>query len=139
MRQDLSYAVRSLARTPGYALVTVLTLALGIGANTAIFSVVNGVVLKPLPYERPERLQVITSQFPASGSIASGYRCPNTWNSPMGENLFLSSYRFERPLAEVYRSTLPYSALVLAVVLLVTYVPGLTLWLVHLLEARGML
>ena len=63
-----------------------------------------------------------------------GYLMP-----PMGENLFLSSYRFERPLTEVYRSTLPYSVLVLAVVLLVTYVPGLTLWLVHLLEARGML
>jgi TRAP-type C4-dicarboxylate transport system permease large subunit len=63
-----------------------------------------------------------------------GYLMP-----PMGENLFLASYRFERPLAEVYRSTLPYSVIVLAVVLLITYVPGLTLWLVHLLEARGML
>jgi C4-dicarboxylate transporter DctM subunit len=41
----------------------------------------------------------------------------------MGENLFLSSYRFKRPLTEVYRSTLPYSAIVLAVVLLITYVP----------------
>ena len=63
-----------------------------------------------------------------------GYLMP-----PMGENLFLSAYRFERPLAEVYRSTLPYSVMVLAVVLLITYVPGLTLWLVHLFEARGML
>jgi TRAP-type C4-dicarboxylate transport system permease large subunit len=63
-----------------------------------------------------------------------GYLMP-----PMGENLFLASYRFERPLAEVYRSTLPHSANVLAVVLLITYVPGLTLWRVHLLEARGML
>jgi tripartite ATP-independent transporter DctM subunit len=63
-----------------------------------------------------------------------GYLMP-----PMGENLFLSSYRFERPLAEVYRSTLPYSVIVLVVVLLITYVPGLTLWLVHLLEVRGML
>jgi tripartite ATP-independent transporter DctM subunit len=63
-----------------------------------------------------------------------GYLMP-----PMGENLFLSSYRFERPLAEVYRSTLPYSVIVLVVVLLITYVPGLTLWLVHLLEGRGML
>jgi putative ABC transport system permease protein len=67
MTQDLLYALRGLARTPGYALVTVLTLALGIGANTAIFSVVNGVMLKPLPYQRPERLQVITSQFPGLG------------------------------------------------------------------------
>jgi tripartite ATP-independent transporter DctM subunit len=63
-----------------------------------------------------------------------GYLMP-----PMGENLFLSSYRFDRPLAEVYRSTLPYTLIVLVVVLLITYVPGLTLWLVHLLEARGVL
>jgi hypothetical protein len=65
-----------------------------------------------------------------------GYLMP-----PLGENLFLSSYRFERPLSEVYRSTLPYSVIVLVVVvlLLITYVPGLTLWLVHLLEGRGML
>jgi C4-dicarboxylate transporter DctM subunit len=63
-----------------------------------------------------------------------GYLMP-----PMGENLFLSSYRFGRPLPEVYRSTLPYSAIVLAVVLLITYVPGLTLWLVRVLEARGMI
>jgi C4-dicarboxylate transporter, DctM subunit len=57
----------------------------------------------------------------------------------MGENLFLASYRFKRPLTEVYRSTLPYSVIVLAVVLLITYAPGLTLWLVHLLETRGAL
>ena len=67
MKQDFLYAIRSLARTPAYALVTVLTLALGIGANTAIFSVVNGVVLRRLPYPHPERLEVITSQFPGLG------------------------------------------------------------------------
>jgi putative ABC transport system permease protein len=67
MQQDLLYAVRHLWKNPGYALVTVLTLALGIGANTAIFSVVNGVVLRPLPYPEPERLVFITSQFPALG------------------------------------------------------------------------
>ena len=67
LRQDLVYAVRNLRRSPGYALVTILTLALGIGANTAIFSVVNGVVLKPLAYPEPHRLVFITSQFPALG------------------------------------------------------------------------
>jgi len=67
MRQDLLYALRHLRNNPGYALVTILTLALGIGANTAIFSVVHGVILKPLPYPEPARLVFITSQFPALG------------------------------------------------------------------------
>ena len=67
MKHDLLYALRNLRKSPGYAAVTVLTLALGIGANTAIFSVVNGVILKPLPYPAPERLIYITSQFPGLG------------------------------------------------------------------------
>jgi putative ABC transport system permease protein len=67
MRHDLLYALRHLRQHPGYAIVTILTLALGIGANTAIFSVVHGVILKPLPYPEPTRLVFITSQFPALG------------------------------------------------------------------------
>jgi putative ABC transport system permease protein len=67
IRQDLTYALRMLRKSPGYALVTVLTLALGIGANTAIFSVVNGVMLKPLPYADSSRLVFISSQFPTLG------------------------------------------------------------------------
>ena len=67
MAYSMRYTVRSLLKSPAYAAVTVLTLALGIGANTAIFSVVNGVMLKPLPYPRPDRLLFITSTFPALG------------------------------------------------------------------------
>ncbi|MGI8744786.1 MAG: ADOP family duplicated permease [Bryobacteraceae bacterium] len=57
--RDLRYASRSLRKTPTYAAAAILTLALGIGANTAIFSALDGVVLKPLPYQEPDRLAVV--------------------------------------------------------------------------------
>lgn len=61
---DAGYALRQLARAPGFAAVVILTLALGIGANSAVFSVLNGVILEPLPYARPERLVNVTTAFP---------------------------------------------------------------------------
>src|SRR3954465_10274522 len=61
LRQDAGYAVRILARSRAYAAVAVLTLALGVGANTAIFSVVRSVLLRDLPYARPDHLVSITT------------------------------------------------------------------------------
>jgi predicted permease len=65
--QDLKYGARLLRRAPGFAFIAVLTIALGIGANSAIFSVINAVVLKPLAYPASGQLMFITSQFPTLG------------------------------------------------------------------------
>ncbi|HEV3098800.1 MAG TPA: ABC transporter permease [Candidatus Udaeobacter sp.] len=64
---DLQYALRQLAKSPGFTAVAVLTLALGIGANSAVFGLINGLLVKPLPYQDSSRLVLLWEQFPSQG------------------------------------------------------------------------
>src|SRR6476619_7163590 len=73
--QDVRYAVRTLSRSAGLTLVIVASLGIGIGANSAIFSVVNALMLKPLPYPDPQRLAVLWLRSP-------GINIPQDWPSP---------------------------------------------------------
>src|SRR5579862_2775806 len=69
LRQDLRYAVRGLARRPGFTAVAVLTLAIGIGATTAIFSAVHTLILQPLPFREPDRLMKVSLTAPPVGKL----------------------------------------------------------------------
>jgi putative ABC transport system permease protein len=76
IRQDLRYALRTLARTPGFVAVTLLTLMLGIGANLAIFTVVHAVLLRPLPIQEPDRVVRIFDDLAGAGARDAGMSVP---------------------------------------------------------------
>src|SRR5207248_4313786 len=68
MITDLKYALRMLVKTPGFAIIAILTLGLGIGANSAIFSVIDAVLLRPLPFPKPNELVAVWSQVTRENS-----------------------------------------------------------------------
>ena len=78
---DLKFALRQLARKPGFTAIVVITLALGIGATTVIFSVVNAALLRPLPFKNPEQLVRLYTEFPTfpNGGLRRFSFSPMIW------------------------------------------------------------
>jgi putative ABC transport system permease protein len=86
--QDLKYGLRMLAKNPGFTAVAVLTLALGIGASTAVFSVVNTVLLKPLPYADPDRLMTVGSMDKRGAPVRSNLSYPDFFDFRAQNHVF---------------------------------------------------
>src|ERR1051325_3053199 len=89
---DLRFAFRQLLKNPGFTTVAVPTLALGIGANSAIFNVVNGIMLTPLPYPQPDRLVTLFERNPRRGMEQDLVSGPNylDWKSTVFESMSVS-------------------------------------------------
>jgi putative ABC transport system permease protein len=93
--QDLQHAFRMLRKSPGFAAVAILTLALGIGANTAIFSIVNGVLLNPLPYPHPQELTILYEHTPNFEKSSISYPNFLDWQRTNTTFASMAAYRHQ--------------------------------------------
>jgi tripartite ATP-independent transporter DctM subunit len=116
--------VQEAIRSPTLFLLALNLFLIVVGALMDIYSAIIVVVPLLVPMGQAYGIHPVHLGVIFLANMQLGYLMP-----PMGENLFLAAYRFDRPLAQVYRATLPYLAILLAVVLLITYWPGLTLWM----------
>jgi tripartite ATP-independent transporter DctM subunit len=118
--------VQSHVESPMMFLLALNIFLIVVGALMDIYSAIIVVVPLISPVAQAYGIDPIHLGIIFLANMELGYLMP-----PMGENLFLSSYRFKRSLPEVYRSTLPYTVILLITVLLITYFPSLSLWLVR--------
>src|SRR5215469_1112302 len=93
LAQDLRYALRQLRKSPGFTAIAIITLALGIGANTGIFSIVNAVLLRPLPYANPDRLVAVYNYTADGGNSAFSYPDFLDWQRQSRFFASLATYR----------------------------------------------
>jgi hypothetical protein len=94
--QDLRYALRQLRKAPGFTAVVIMTLALGVGANTALFSVINGVLLNPLPFPQPDQLVTLHESKPNFDRGSISFPNFRDWQN---DNRSFSSIAVSRPYA----------------------------------------
>ena len=93
--RDVQYGVRTLRKSPGFTAIAILTLALGIGADTAIFSVVNGVVLSSLPYRQPDRLVIVWAKNPQGRDISPSYLDFQDWQRSTRSFQYMAAFTFQ--------------------------------------------
>src|SRR5260370_4310410 len=91
--QDVRYGLRVLGKNPGFTAIAILTLALGIGANTARFSVVNGVLLNPLPFPNPDELVAVYTKSPTFQESSISYPNCLDWQKDSHSFASLSAFR----------------------------------------------
>lgn len=108
LRQDVRYAIRTLLRAPVFSVAAIVILALGIGANTAIFSVLRGVLLKPLSYEDPERIMVLEPFFKNSGKTGTLVSAPDFHDWRSQNRVFDSMAYYQQAIGTAMVNGVPF-------------------------------